>query len=475
MAAAIDCDVCIIGAGSAGLVVAAAAAQMGARTILIERARMGGDCLNYGCVPSKALIAAAARAQAMRSGTAFGIRAVEPEVDFAAVMAHVHGVIGEIAPNDSVERFESLGVTVLKAQAQFVSPNEVTAGDHRIGARLFVLATGSGPAVPPVPGLAAMPYLTNETVFELSQRPRHLLVLGAGPIGLEMAQAFRRLGSAVTVLEVARALARDEPELADVVKTSLAAEGVAIREGVRIARFERRPDGVAAILAGEHGEEEIVASHLLVATGRNPSVEGLGLEAAGIAVSRRGITVDESMRTSNRRVWAIGDCNGLYPFTHMAAYQAGLFIRGALLRLPAKIDHGIVPWATYTDPELAQVGLTEAQAREKYGSAVQTASWKLSENDRAHAERRTEGLVKIVLGSRNRILGAAIVAPHAGDLIQPWCLALSRRLPLSAMAAFVPPYPTLGEASKRVAGSRFSSLLFGPMARRIVRFLLCFR
>ena len=471
----IECDVCVIGAGSAGLVAAAAAAQMGARTVLIERGRMGGDCLNYGCVPSKALIAAAAHAQSVRDSQAFGIRAIEPEIDFAAVMAHVHEVIAEIAPNDSVERFEGLGVRVLKAEARFTGERELQAGDQHIRARLFVLATGSRAAVPPVPGLADLPYLTNETIFDLRESPAHLLVLGGGPIGLELAQAFRRLGSKVTVLEAARCLPRDEPELVAKVLERLRADGVEIRQDAKVARFERTGEAITAVLAGEGGEESIRGSHLLVAAGRRPVTEGLGLEVAGVKASARGIAVDAALRTSNRRIWAIGDCNGLYPFTHMAGAQAGLFIRGGLLRLPARLDHRTVPWTTYTDPELAQVGLTEAKAREQYGGAVSTATWALAENDRAHTERRTEGLVKLVLGRRNRILGAAIAAPHAGELIQPWCLALARNLPLSAMASLVVPYPTLGEASKRAAGSRFAGLLFSPATRRIVRLLLALR
>jgi pyruvate/2-oxoglutarate dehydrogenase complex dihydrolipoamide dehydrogenase (E3) component len=475
MTSPIDCDVCVVGAGSAGLVVAAGAAQMGARTVLIERGRMGGDCLNYGCVPSKALIAAAERAQTMRDSTDFGIRGIEPEVDFAAVMAHVHGVIRAIEPNDSVERFEGLGVTVLRAEAHFTSPRDMVAGDHPIRAKLYVLATGSRPAAPPIPGLSDIAYLTNESVFELRERPRHLIVLGGGPIGLELAQAFRRLGSAVTVLEAAQILGRDDPELVAVVRRNLAAEGVALREWAKVARFEHTPDGVVAVLAGATGEERIAGSHLLVAAGRTPGMAGLGLDVAGIRAGKRGIEVDDSLRTSNRRVWAIGDCNGLYPFTHMAAYQASLFIRGGLLRLPARMDRSIVPWTIYTEPELAQVGLTEAQAREHHGDVVRVLHWKLSENDRAQTERRTDGLVKVVIGGRGRILGAGIVAPHAGELIQPWCLALSRRLGISAMASFVPPYPTLGEISKRAAGSHFTPLLFSERTKRIVRLLLRLR
>lgn len=461
-------DVCVVGAGSAGLVVAAGAAQLGLDVVLIERAEMGGDCLNYGCVPSKALIAAAKAAQAQRDGAPFGIAPVEPKVDFARVMDHVAGVIAAIAPNDSVERFEKLGVRVLKEEARFVGRTELQAGPHHIRSRRIVLATGSRPTAPPVPGLAEAGFLTNETIFANRTLPRHLIVIGGGPIGLELAQAHRRLGSRVTVLEVAEFLAKDDPELAAIVVARLRSEGVDLRDRTKIARVDRSPAGIAVIL--ENGDR-LDGSHLLVAAGRTPLVEGLDLDKAGIARTAKGITVDASLRTSNRNVWAIGDCNGLYAFTHMAGYEASLFIRGALFRVPARLDAAIVPWATYTDPELAQVGLGERQAHDKHGDAIKVLRWKLTENDRAQTERTTEGMIKAITDRHGRILGASIVAPHAGELIQPWCLAIARRLKISALASFVPPYPTLGEASKRAAGSAFTTTLFGPRTRWLVRLL----
>jgi len=461
-------DVCIVGGGSAGLVVAAGAAQLGLDVVLTERAEMGGDCLNYGCVPSKALIAAAKAAQAQRHGAPFGIAPVEPSVDFGRVMEHVQQVIAAIAPNDSVERFEKLGVRVLKEEARFVGRTELQAGPHRIRSRRIVLATGSRPTVPPIPGLAGAGYLTNETIFANRTLPSHLIVIGGGPIGLELAQAHRRLGSRVTVLEAADFLAKDDPELAAIVVARLGSEGVDLRDHAKIARVERSSTGVAVIL--EEGER-FDGSHLLVAAGRAPVVEGLDLDKAGVAHTAKGITVDASLRTSNRNVWAIGDCNGLYAFTHMAGYEASLFIRGALFRTPARLDAAIAPWATYTDPELAQVGLNERQARDEHGDAIRTLRWKLAENDRAQTERATEGMVKAVTDRHGRILGASIVAPHAGELIQPWCLAIARRLKISALASFVPPYPTLGEASKRAAGSYFTDALFGPRTRWLVRLL----
>jgi pyruvate/2-oxoglutarate dehydrogenase complex dihydrolipoamide dehydrogenase (E3) component len=468
MTEALTPDVCVIGGGSAGLVVASGAAQLGLSVVLIERAEMGGDCLNVGCVPSKALIAAARAAQAQRSGAAFGIAPVEPKVDFAKVMDHVAGVIAAIAPNDSVERFEKLGVRVLKEEARFIGRTELQAGPHRIGSKRIVLATGSRPTAPPIPGLADAPYLTNETIFANRALPAHLIVIGGGPIGLEMAQAHRRLGARVTVLEAASFLAKDDPELSTVVVKHLRAEGVELRDHVKIARVDRAAGGVAVIL---DGGDRIEGSHLLVAAGRAPVIENLDLDKAGVAYTKRGITVDAALRTSNRNVWAIGDCNGLYAFTHMAGYEASLFIRGALFRAPAKLDPAIVPWATYTDPELAQVGQSEAEARRQHGEAIRVLRWKMEENDRAQTERETDGLVKVITDARGRVLGAGIVAPHAGELIQPWCLAISKRLKITAMASFVPPYPTLGEASKRAAGSYFTETLFGPRTRGLVRFL----
>lgn len=457
-------DVCVVGGGSAGLVVAAGAAQLGLDVVLVERALMGGDCLNFGCVPSKALIAAAKAAQAQRGGAAFGIAPVEPVIDFGRVMDHVAQVIAAIAPNDSVERFEKLGVRVLKEEARFVGRNELQAGGHRIRSKRIVLATGSHPTLPPIPGLAETPHFTNETIFASRTLPSHLVVIGGGPIGLEMAQAFRRLGSRVTVLEAATFLAKDDPELAAVVVARLRAEGVDLRDGVRIGNV-----APGAVTLGDG--TRIEGSHLLVAAGRAPTIDGLDLDRAGIAHTPKGITVDGGLRTSNRSIWAIGDCDGLYAFTHMAGHEASLFIRGALFRAPARLDPDAVPWATYTDPELAQVGLDERAARQKHGADIKVLRWKFAENDRAQAERETDGLVKIVTGARGRILGAGIAGPLAGELIQPWCLAIAGRLRISTLAGFVPPYPTLGETAKRAAGSYYTEALFGPRTRLLVRLL----
>ncbi len=465
-----DVDLCIIGAGSGGLSVAAGAAQMGASVVLIEKAEMGGDCLNFGCVPSKSLIAAAAAADSVRRADRFGVRAGGPTVDYRRVHDHVHAVIAAIAPHDSQARFEGLGVTVIRAAARFVAPRRVEAGDHQVAARRFVVATGSAPAVPPIPGLDSVPFHTNETIFATTVLPAHLIVIGGGPIGMELAQAYRRLGSRVTVVEAFAALGKDDPELARVVSDAVVRDGVALYQQTRLLRVERVAGGVAAVVADGSGARRIEGSDLLVAAGRRPVTDGLGLAEAGIAFTGKGITVDAALRTTNRRVYAIGDVAGGLQFTHMAGHHAGVVLRNALFRLPAKVERRAIPWVTYTAPELAQVGLTEAAARERYGT-IRVLRAAFSDNDRARAELSAEGLVKVVTTGRGRVLGAGIVGPHAGELIQLWVLAVAQGLGIGAIAGMIAPYPTLGEASKRAAGAFYTPTLFGPRSRWLVRAL----
>lgn len=458
-------DIAVIGAGSAGLSVAAAAAQFGQRVVLFEKADMGGDCLNAGCVPSKALLAAAKAAEAHRNSDAFGIAGHEPGVDFAAVMAHVQRVIAGIAPHDSQERFESLGVTVVRAAAKFIGPQTIEAGGSTYEARRIVVATGSRAAVPPVPGLESVPFFTNETIFRNTTLPSHLMIIGGGPIGLEMAQAHRRLGAQVTVLEAFEPLGRDDPELAAVVLDSLRRDGIIIRARTKITQVERTAGGVRLQL---EGEERIVGSHLLVAAGRQPNIEHLSLEAAGIAHTAKGITVDSLLRSSNRHVYAAGDAAGGPQFTHVAGYHAGNIIRHVLFRLRARTRHDLVPWVTYTDPELAHVGLTEAQARQRHGSRLRVLRHSFANNDRAQAERKTAGLVKIVATRGGRILGVSIVGHLAGEQLAPWVLAMRQGLKLSAMAQLVLPYPTFAEAGKRAAVSHYSGFAGSRIARAAI-------
>jgi pyruvate/2-oxoglutarate dehydrogenase complex dihydrolipoamide dehydrogenase (E3) component len=463
-------DLCVIGAGSGGLSVAAGAVQMGASVALIEGAEMGGDCLNAGCVPSKALLAAARQAHALGAGAPFGVAPAAAEVDFAKVMAHVRDVIASIAPHDSQERYEGLGARVIRAWARFTGPREVVAGGVRIRARRFVIATGARAAAPPIPGLEGVPYLTNETLFGLDAPPRRLLILGGGPIGVELAQAFRRLGAEVAVVEASRALGREDAEAAAVALEALRAEGVEIREGAKAAAVAEAPGGVALRL---EGGETLEGSHLLVATGRRPALERLDLAAAGVAADAAGVTVDAGLRSvSNRRVYAVGDAAAGWPqLTHAAGYHAGVVIRSALFRLPAKARADHIPRAVYCDPELAQVGPTEAEARAA-DSRIAVVRAPFAENDRARAERRTEGFVKAILDRRGRVIGATIVGEGAGDLIGLWALAVSERMKIGALAGMVAPYPTRGEASKRAAGAYYAPRLFeSPMVKRVVRLL----
>ncbi|MEO1206833.1 MAG: FAD-dependent oxidoreductase [Pseudomonadota bacterium] len=467
----VECDLCIIGAGSGGLSVAAAASAFGRSVVLVEKGKMGGDCLNYGCVPSKALIAAAKRAHMIATSGAFGIKADAPTIDYAAVNKHVHEVIAAIEPNDSVERFTGLGVKVIQAAGRFIDKDTLVAGEYRIKASRFVIATGSSPFIPPIEGLDQTPYFTNETLFENNQKLDHLIIVGGGPIGLEMAQAHRRLGSEVTVLEGAKALAKDDPEMTHIVLKKLRDEGIDIREGTTVKSVERTSFGTVKVGVEADGASfHIEGSHLLLAVGRQPTVSHLGLDEAGIKYTPRGIKVDKGLTTTNKSVFAIGDVTGGLQFTHVANYHAGLVIRKALFRVPVSVDNTIIPWVTFTDPELAHVGLTEDQAATKYGS-VKVLRWPYQENDRAQAERTTTGHVKVVLTKRGRIIGATIVGPQAGEIISMWSLAVSQKMNIKAMTAWVSPYPTLSEINKRAAYKFYATFPSTPVVRKIIGWL----
>ena len=455
----------MIGAGAAGLSVAAGAVQMGARVVLIEAGEMGGDCLNTGCVPSKALLAAGHKAH-HTAQAAFGVAGHDPVPDFAAAKDHLRAVIDRIAPVDSQERFEGLGVTVIRARARFVAPDMLETGGQRITARRFVIATGSQPFVPDIPGLGSVAYHTNETIFDLRDRPEHLIIIGGGPIGLEMAQAHRRLGSAVTVLEGARALGRDDPEAVALVLAQLRAEGITIIEDAAVTSVAGK-DGAMTVQTAAGAS--ITGTHLLVAVGRRPVFDDLGLDHAAVAHSPKGISVDARLRTSNPRIYAIGDVTGGAQFTHVAGYHAGLILRPMLfgLRARARTDH--IPRVTYTDPELAQVGLTEAEARKAHGARLSVVRADFAHNDRAIATGQAHGFAKVMV-VRGRPVGATIIGPQAGELIQIWALALAARLKMSAIAGMIAPYPTLGEINKRVAGAYFTPRLFeSRWVKRVVR------
>ncbi|WP_109563754.1 dihydrolipoyl dehydrogenase family protein [Jannaschia seohaensis] len=460
----IKTDVLVIGAGSGGLSFAAGASQMGADVTLLEGHKMGGDCLNFGCVPSKALIAAGKQAQAMRTGETLGVTPVLPKVSYAEAKRHVHRVIETIAPVDSQERFEGLGVRVIREYGRFVDKETVEAGRYRIKARRVVIATGSSPFVPPIPGLDEVPFETNETLFDLMEKPDHLIVVGGGPIGMEMAQAHVRLGSRVTVIEGAKALGKDDPEMAEVVLKRLRKEGVEIVEEAQVSRVS----GKKGTITVHTPKGDFTGDTLLMAVGRKANIERLNLDAAGIKHDR-AITVGADLRTTNRRVYAIGDVAGGFQFTHVAGYHGATVIRPILFGLPAKARTDHIPWATYTDPELAQVGLTEAQAVERHGKhAVEVLRFPYHENDRAIAEGKTDGLIKVMV-VKGRPVGASIAGEKAGELIGLWALVLANKLKIGAVAAMVAPYPTLGEISKRAAGQYYVPRLFqSDMVKKVV-------
>jgi pyruvate/2-oxoglutarate dehydrogenase complex dihydrolipoamide dehydrogenase (E3) component len=464
-----DYDLAVVGAGAGGLSVTAVAARLGLKVALIERGAMGGDCLNAGCVPSKALLAAAHAARAAQGAARFGVSLPAPAIGWDALRAHVHGVIAAIAPADSADRYRALGADVIAGEARFLDPATLAVGARRVAARRIVIATGSRPAVPPIPGLARVPFLTNETVFDLRAPPAHLLILGGGPVGLEMADAHAGLGCTVTLLEAGRIAGKEDPELAAGLRAALAARGVAILEGVAVAAAEPGP-----ILVLADGRR-IAGSHLLVATGRRAELAALAPEAGDVRASAAGIATDRGLRSlTNRRVFAVGDAadpQGIGPraFTHAASHHAGIVIRRAVFHLPARLSDRAMPRVTYTDPELAQVGMTEAEARAA-GHRLHVLRWPLAENDRAQTERDPTGLVKLVV-ARGRVLGAGILAPQAGEMISAWTLAIARRVSLAALAGLAVPYPTRSEAGVRAAGSFYLDRLFSPTSKRLAALL----
>ena len=461
----IRADLAIIGAGSGGLSVAAGAAQLGLKVVLFEKGEMGGDCLNFGCVPSKALIASASAAHAARGNPALGVSSDGARVDFPTVMQRIRAVIEEIAPIDSQERFEGLGVRVVREFAAFRDARTVESQSVSVVARRFLIATGSTAAAPPIPGLSEVPFLTNESVFVLTELPGRLLVLGGGPIGVELGQAFRRLGSEVVIVEAGALLGREEPEAARVVADQLAADGVRVMTGAAVTRVEAGP---TLVVAGPDGEERIEGTHLLVATGRRPTLDGLNLADAGIEADARGVKTNASLRSSNRRVFAVGDAAGRGQFTHLAGAQAGLFVRKALFALPINAGGLIVPRVTYADPELAAIGLTEAEARKAHGEDIRVLTQAFAENDRAQAEGDTRGFAKLVATRGGKVVGVTIVGAHAGDHIHVWSLALSAGLRLSQLTGMIAPYPTRGEINKRLAGQWFTPTLFSPRTQKLV-------
>ena len=463
--------ICVIGANAGGLAMAATAAASGVAAVLIENCGMGGEFLKRdGSVPAQALIAAAERANAMRTGARFGAKAVRVGIDFGAVNTHMRDVIDVVAPNFTRERFAGLGVRLIRGPARFTGAETIAAGDLSIKAGHFVVAARSSPIIPEIPGLLDIPHLTSETIADLAEFPRQLIVIGAGPTGLELAQAFRRLGAEVTVLESATPLARADRECAAIVLDALEREGVTLRTGVEITNVRRAFARVHVTFTASAGVETIEGSHLLVAVGRRTNLDDLGLDAAGISYTPQGIIADQHLRTTNKRVYAVGDVTGTPYSTHAAIYHAGIVVRHALLRMPVKVNHLAVPQVIRTDPGLAQIGLLEEEARAQK-RAIRVLRWPYRENDRAQAAGAIDGHIKVVTDRRGTILGATIVGADAGESIAPWALAISENLNIHALAGFVVPYPSYAEVGKRAAATYLSHGLTSARARRIMGWL----
>lgn len=470
----IKADVVVIGAGSAGLSTAYVSANLGLDVVLFEGAEMGGDCLNHGCVPSKALLAAAKAAYDVRNTAKYGITVdAEPKTDWQAVREHVAGVIAQIAPVDSVERYEGFGTRVVSEFARFEDDKTVVSDSVRVQARRIVIATGSTAFIPPIPGLNDVPYLTNHSIFTTPDFPEKMVILGGGPIGIEMAQAFQRLGSQVTVVEMGRILARADKDHAKLAVQRLEDEGITMMEGHKAVEVSGAAGNITVTTETADGEKHTVTgTHLLVAVGRRTFLDGLDLEKANVKTHARGVEVKKNMRSvSNPRVWALGDATGKAQFTHMAGHHAGIFVQAAFFKVPGvDADSTPMPAVTYMQPELAQLGMTEDEAREKYGSKVSVGSFPFHENDRAIAERKTDGEAKIITVG-NKIVGASIIGDGAGDILQLVSVAMSNGLKPRALTSFISPYPTRAEVVKRATSSLFTPTLFSDKTRKLVGLL----
>jgi pyruvate/2-oxoglutarate dehydrogenase complex dihydrolipoamide dehydrogenase (E3) component len=462
-------DIVVIGGGSGGLVVAAGGATLGAKVALVEKHRLGGDCLWYGCVPSKALLKSARIAHQMRHAEQWAIDPAHVRPDLAKVMERVAGVIKTIEPTDSPERFRGLGVDVIFGDGKFVGPDAFEVNGRMLTAKTFVIATGSRPAVPRLPGIEATPFLTNETVFDLREPVPALLVIGAGPIGTEMAQAFRRLGSDVTAIDIAtRILPREDADLATVVHERLKAEGVRYHLGASILGFEGRKGDVRVTVRGSDGMPAVLTgTHLLIAAGRTANIAGLQLDAANVRVDQGRIVTEDVLRTTNRNVYVIGDAAGGYQFTHLAEHHAGILLRHAIFRMRWAKPSLVVPWCTFTDPELARVGLSETEAKQQ-GVAHRVYRFAFDDIDRARAESESAGFAKIVTDPGGKLLGAAIVGAHAGELIAEYVLALSEGMNAKALTGVIHTYPTFSQINRRVAVQRLREGLT-PSARRWIQ------
>lgn len=460
MASETDYDLCIIGGGAAGLVTAAGAATLGAKVILIEKHRLGGDCLYTGCVPSKTLIHSAGIAHTIKTSQKLGLSARLDTVEQSTVMKRVADVIKTIEPNDSPVRFRAMGVEVVFAEAQFIAKDHLLVEDREITARKFVLATGSRPFVPPISGLDEVDYFTNESIFNITENIPQLIVIGSGAIGCEMAQSFARLGSKVSLLSNTGLLPIEDTDMSSVVERQFVADGIDLHLGVIVTHIEKTTTCVRVHIKDDHKQytTEIEGSHLLIAAGRKPNIESMRLDKAGVEIENGRLVVDARLRTSNKHIFACGDVAGPYLFTHMAEHQAGIVLRNAIFHLPAKVQTTGVPWCTFTAPELARVGLSEREAQES-GIKHQVYTFPFTENDRAIAEGEVEGMAKIITTPKGKLLGACIVGPSAGELIAEYVLAISQGLNVSALSNTIHIYPTLAQINRRVADQRMKESL----------------
>ncbi|AGF77907.1 pyruvate/2-oxoglutarate dehydrogenase complex, dihydrolipoamide dehydrogenase component [Desulfocapsa sulfexigens DSM 10523] len=468
-----DYDIAVIGGGAAGLTVSAGAAQLGAKTLIIEKeSALGGDCLHYGCVPSKTLVKSAHVYHTMQRATDFGLPGIElPPVDFTKVAARIKSVIEKIQVHDSVERFCKLGAKVEFGAPRFVDEHAVELNGKRVSAKHWVVATGSSSSTPPFPGLESTPYITNKEIFSLASLPKSLIVLGAGPIAVEMAQAFSRLGSEVTVIQRSdQILSKEDKDMADIAMVAMKDEGVRFYLGASIKQIKDLGNERQVEITDANGEDvTLKASTLLVALGRQPNIEGLGLEEIGVEMTRKGIVVDNRIRTNHSHIYAPGDINGAYQFTHAAGYEGGIVVSNAIFHLPRKADYTWMPWATYCDPELASIGMNEKAAKAA-GIDYQIWTENFADNDRALAEDEGRGRIKMILDASEKPLGVQIVGPRAGDLLGEWIAILNGKVKLSTLAGAIHPYPTLVEINKRVAGTYFSPKIFSPTIKKGLKF-----
>jgi pyruvate/2-oxoglutarate dehydrogenase complex dihydrolipoamide dehydrogenase (E3) component len=464
-----DYDIGIIGGGAAGLTVASGAAQLGARTLLIEKEpALGGDCLHYGCVPSKTLIKSAHVYHDIKNARDYGLPVVDvPPVDFRQVADRIRSVVAKIQHHDSVERFCGLGARVEFGDARFTDEHTVDLDGRRCTAHKWVIATGSSPVVPPIGGLREVDYLTNREIFYLDRLPESMTILGGGPIGIEMAQAFNRLGCRVTVVDMSsQVLGKEDKDMADEVMAVLEGEGVDFHLNAKVVRVRREgANRKAVVIETADGEQALESEAILVAIGRTANVKGLGLQKIGVDFDPSGIRVDNRMRTSQKHIFAAGDINGGYQFTHAAGYEGGIVVANAVFRLPRKADYTYLPWCTYTDPELASIGMNEKAAQAR-GLAYTVWSEAFEDNDRSLAEGQRRGRIKMLLDQKERPLGIQILGPRAGDLVSEWVAVLNGKTKLATLASAVHPYPTLGEINKRVAGSYLAPKIFSDRIKK---------